>query len=262
MGRSARRLARPAGSGPGAVPAPRARRFLTLALVIGAASIGCGPADEGATPVAGGGTGGAAEGPASGTAAASAASGPPSRAEVEALVRSHARAWETGDTALVRRIVHEDALLAYPRRRVDRETWVRELADFARVQEDTRIYLHGTIVDGSAFAVEWQFATTDRATGIRTAVSDAIIGRVEDGRIVLWKEYLDGRVPEGQRAGTLPLDEGEEPFPWPRVPQAAGERDCDARGEGPGDGDRHREEAHEKDDDRDRDATLTREVRP
>ena len=28
--------------------------------------------------------------------------------------------------------------------------------------------------------MEWQFATTDRLTGIRTAVSDAIIGRVRD----------------------------------------------------------------------------------
>jgi len=56
------------------------------------------------------------------------------------------------------------------------------------------------------------------ATGARTAVGDAIIGAVRDGRIVLWKEYLDGRIFALQRDGTLPLDEGEEPFPWPRVP--------------------------------------------
>lgn len=179
----------------------RGRILLALLLIAGAP--GCGLADDQAVPAS--------------KAAGRGDAGPAVRAEVEALVRSHARAWETGDTALVRRIVHENALLAYPRRRVDRDTWIRELAGFARAQKHTRVYVHRTFVDGADFAVEWQFATTERATGVRTAVSDAIIGRVEDGRIVLWKEYLDGRVLEGQRAGTLPLDEGEEPFPWPRV---------------------------------------------
>lgn len=140
------------------------------------------------------------------------------REAVEALVRDHARAWMTGDTALMRRIVHEDALLAYPRRRVDRETWIGELADFHGQNVDTRVYVHRIVVEGHAFAVEWQFATTDRATGERTAVGDAIIGEVRDGRIVLWKEYLDGRLFALQRSGQVPLDEGEEPFPWPRVP--------------------------------------------
>ena len=137
---------------------------------------------------------------------------------VEALVRDHARAWMTGDTALARSILHDDALLAYPRRRVDRDTWLSELAAFARANENTRIYVHKVLVDGDDFAVEWQFAATDRATGQRTAVGDAIIGRVRDGRIVLWKEYLDGRIFALQRSGELPLDEGLEPFPWPEVP--------------------------------------------
>jgi len=93
-----------------------------------------------------------------------------------------------------------------------------ELAQFHRQNDDTRVYVHRVIVDGADFAVEWQFAATDRATGARTAVGDAIIGAVRDGRIVLWKEYLDGRIFALQRDGTLLLDEGEEPFPWPRVP--------------------------------------------
>lgn len=136
----------------------------------------------------------------------------------EALVRDHARAWMTGDTALARSILHEDALLAYPRRRVDRDTWVAELAAFHQQNVDTRVYVHRIIVDDETFAVEWQFATTDRETGERTAVGDAIIGEVRDGRISLWKEYLDGRVFALQRSGALPLDEGLEPFPWPETP--------------------------------------------
>lgn len=142
----------------------------------------------------------------------------PDRDDVEALVHDHARAWMTGDTALLRRIVHEDALFAYPRRRVDSETWIEEMAAFHEQNVDTRVYVHRVIVEDSTFAVEWQFATTERESGERTAVGDAIIGAVRDGRIVLWKEYLDGRLFALQRSGELPLDEGKEPFPWPRVP--------------------------------------------
>jgi hypothetical protein len=46
-------------------------------------------------------------------------------------------------------------------------------------------------------------------------VSDAIIGKVKDGKFVVWKEYLDGRVKGMQAEGTLELEEGMEPFPWP-----------------------------------------------
>ena len=70
--------------------------------------------------------------------------------------------------------------------------------------------------DGNDVAVEWQFASTNKITGNRTAVSDAIIGRIQDGKIIVWKEYLDGRVSRMQAAGNLTLEEGEEPFPWPK----------------------------------------------
>jgi hypothetical protein len=139
------------------------------------------------------------------------------RREVERLVRLHAAAWEAGDSALLAPVLHPRARLAYPRQRVDRATWLAQLDTFGRTNEDTRIYIHRVLVDGGEFAVEWQFATTERASGIRTAVSDAIIGRVEDGKIILWKEYLDGRVIELQKGGLLPLEEGAEPFPWPRA---------------------------------------------
>ena len=137
------------------------------------------------------------------------------RSEVERLVRQHATAWETGDTALLSQILHEDALIAYFRRRLDKSAWLEELEAFSRDHTATRVYIHQIVVDGQDFAVEWQFATTDRESGTRTAVSDAIIGRVRDGGIVLWKEYLDGRVAVLQREGQLKLDEGLEPFPWP-----------------------------------------------
>ncbi len=140
---------------------------------------------------------------------------PLARDSVERLVRQHAEAWETGDTALLRRIIHVDAVLAHPGLRTGRANWVRELDAFSRTHTDTRVYIHELIVEDDSFAVEWQFASTERESGKRTAVSDAIVGRVRDGQIILWKEYLDGRVPGLQRTGELRLEEGEAPFPWP-----------------------------------------------
>lgn len=137
------------------------------------------------------------------------------RRTVRQLVESHATAWETGDTALLREIIHDSVIVAYPRHLMDKEGWLRELAAFSKMNTDTRVYVHAIVVDGPDFALEWQFATTEVETGIRTAVSDAIIGRIEDGRIIVWKEYLDGRVLELQRAGKLELREGMEPMPWP-----------------------------------------------
>ncbi|MDA0312781.1 MAG: nuclear transport factor 2 family protein [Gemmatimonadetes bacterium] len=137
------------------------------------------------------------------------------RGAVEALIRQHARAWEAGDTTLLKRILHDRARLAYPKRRLDKGAWLKELTDFSRDHTETRIYIHQITVEGADFAVEWQFATTQRESGRRIVVSDAIIGRVQDGRIVLWKEYLDGRVRKLQVDGVLELEEGEEPFPWP-----------------------------------------------
>ncbi len=137
------------------------------------------------------------------------------RGEVEHLVRQHATAWETGNPEIMAEIIHEDAVLAYPTRRLGKAEWLADLAEFSVTNTDTRIYIHEIVVDGRDFAVEWQFATTDRGSGARTAVSDAIMGRVQEGQIVLWKEYLDGRVAKLQEEGALQIEEGAEPFPWP-----------------------------------------------
>ena len=51
------------------------------------------------------------------------------------------------------------------------------------------------------------------STGV--VVSDAIIAKVQDGKFIVWKEYLDGRVKLLQATGELFEEEGEEPFPWP-----------------------------------------------
>ena len=108
-----------------------------------------------------------------------------------------------------------EVVFAYPGGRLNREQTLAAFVDFARLTRDTRVYVRRVILDGDDVAVEWQFATTDRQTGKRSAVSDGIIGRIVDGKFILWKEYFDLSVSALQADGTLQLEEGEEPFPWP-----------------------------------------------
>jgi ketosteroid isomerase-like protein len=134
---------------------------------------------------------------------------------IRTLVEDHARAWETGDEALLLSTIHEDIVFAYPGRRLNYDELIEDFQYYRENFEDTKVYLHDIIVEGNMVAVEWQFAATEKESGKRTAVSDGIIGEIKDGKIVSWKEYLDGRVSRMQKVDALPLEEGEEPFPAP-----------------------------------------------
>jgi ketosteroid isomerase-like protein len=131
------------------------------------------------------------------------------------LVYDHARAWKRGDIQLLYDILHEDVIFAYPGRRLNKEQTLQDLVYFNQHFIDTEVYINEIIIDANNVAVEWQFATTNKDTGKRQVVSDAIIGKVKDGKIIVWKEYLDGRVKKLQATGELSLEEGKEPFPWP-----------------------------------------------
>ena len=135
---------------------------------------------------------------------------------VKELVYKHAKAWETGDYELFESILHDELIFAYPSRRMNKNETLKDFIDYHKSFNNTKIYINKIIIDGNDLAVEWQFASTNIKTGNRTAVSDAIIGKVKGGKLIVWKEYLDGRVSRLQAAGNLSLEEGKEPFPWPK----------------------------------------------
>src|SRR3989338_2279229 len=134
---------------------------------------------------------------------------------IEIMVKEHALAWETGDKELLGKLLHDEVVFAYPGRRLNKAQTIEDLEYFSSNFNDTKVYINKIIVNGNDVAVEWQFATTEIKTGKRQVVSDAIVGSVKDGKFVVWKEYLDGRVKLQQATGELYLEEGEEPYPWP-----------------------------------------------
>lgn len=135
---------------------------------------------------------------------------------VTKMVADHAKAWETGDENLLASLLHKDAVFAYPGRRLNKEAALEDLRFFRSAYADTKVYINTMVIDNDNVAVEWQFATTKKETGKREVVSDAIIAKIKNGQFIVWKEYLDGRVKGLQAEGSLELEEGEEPFPWPR----------------------------------------------
>ncbi len=141
------------------------------------------------------------------------------RAQIEKLVYDQAKAWETGDIELLKSTMHPDIVFAYPGRRLNFDQVVEDLEYYKDHFANTKVYIHNIIIDGDMVAVEWQFASDNLEKGKRTAVSDGIIGKIKDGKIIMWKEYLDGRVSRSQLVDELPLEEGEEPFPTPNKPK-------------------------------------------
>lgn len=137
------------------------------------------------------------------------------KADVRTLVEDHARAWETFDLELFKSTIHDDIIFAYPGRRLGYDDLIDDYIFYHEAFSETKVYIHDVIIEGDMVAVEWQFAMTDNETGKRTAASDGIIGEIKDGKILSWKEYLDGRVSRMQKVDALPLEEGEEPFPSP-----------------------------------------------
>jgi hypothetical protein len=131
------------------------------------------------------------------------------------MILDHARAWESGDEELLASLLHDDVIFAYPGRRLDKEGTLEDLRYFRDNFTDTKVYINTIVIDGDDLAVEWQFATTKVDTGERQVVSDAIIGKMQDRKFIVWKEYLDGRVKLLQAEGLLEYEEGMEPFPWP-----------------------------------------------
>ena len=138
------------------------------------------------------------------------------RALVEQLIRDQLDSWSLEDEELFLSTVHSDIVFAYPGASLDEQGALELLRYWSENYSDTRVYVHKLIIDQDDFSVEYQFATTRDRDGARSASGTVATGSVQDGKLIVWKEYLDGRVSKMQMNGELPVNEGEEPFPWPR----------------------------------------------
>ena len=139
------------------------------------------------------------------------------RALVEKLVRDQLNSWSLEDEELFLSTVHPEIVFAYPGKRLDKQGAPELFRYWSENYSNTRVYFHKIIIDRDDFGVEYQFATTRDRDEARSASGTVATGTVKDGKLIVWKEYLDGRVSKLQMEGELPVDEHAEPFPWPRM---------------------------------------------
>ena len=143
----------------------------------------------------------------------------PTREEVAALLQRNMRSWETGDDDAFLTL-HDDVILAYPGKRLTKEGVLEASKVWRSEFRDTKVKLGRLVIEGNQFAVEYLYAATHIPTGKRQAVGTVAIGEVRDGKIYVWKEYLDGRISRMQAKGELPVDDTAEPYPWPDTPES------------------------------------------
>lgn len=144
-----------------------------------------------------------------------AAPSPAEKAATRATIEKFLKCWETGDQATFASLLHPDVVFGYPGGRFNYDGLVKTFAAYHQQKHDIKIYFSEKFVsDGKKSVLPYQFAATDNATGKRFAVGTAAICEFKDGKIIAFREYWDTSVPEDQKSGALPLDEGSV-SPWP-----------------------------------------------
>jgi ketosteroid isomerase-like protein len=146
------------------------------------------------------------------------------RALMQQLVFDFAAAWANCDHDAMRRAMAPDVDFSFPTTRiVGLDGVLADLDLFCSYSRDTSVWFPADAfyIDESVgrVAVEVQFRTTRK--GLRQVVNDVWVATVRDGRIVVLKEYLDGRVKDLQAQGVLELEESPAFLtPWPPRTQA------------------------------------------
>ena len=138
------------------------------------------------------------------------------KAVAQDIVHRFLKCWETGDAVTFSGLLDEGVVFAYSGGRFNKSELVQTFKDYQIQKKDIKIYFSDFFVsDGYRHVTSYQFAATDRSTGLRFAVGTGVICKIREGRIVEFKEYWDNEVPGRQKLGELPLDEGTVISPWP-----------------------------------------------
>lgn len=142
-----------------------------------------------------------------------------SRSEVAAFLVNHFRAMGEVDGDSLSDL-HPEGVFAYPGKRLTPAQVAVAAKSWRDDYKQTKMRIRRLVIEGNVFVLEYLYASTNIATGKRQAVGTVAIGELRDGKLIFWKEYLDGRVSRTQAKDLLPVDDKAEPFPWPDTPES------------------------------------------
>ncbi len=113
---------------------------------------------------------------------------------------------------------HHDWQGYFPGGRDDRyhNQWVMQQWFKNTITKDWTITNKTHVFDGEWFAVEWHYQATYLSDNFTEWETTLAIGRIEEGKLILWIEYFDDVVGKLQKLKLMPFpDKGETVFPWP-----------------------------------------------
>ena len=141
------------------------------------------------------------------------------RGEMQTLIFELATAWADCNSDAMSGAVAENVKFSYPTTAYEGlPTMLEDLNTFCGMATDVSIYMPEDAfyidLEEGRVAVELQFRAFQR--GAKQVVNDVWVATVEDGKITIIKEYLDGRVKDLQALGVLQLEESPAFLtPWP-----------------------------------------------
>ncbi len=84
-----------------------------------------------------------------------------------------------------------------------------------QITKDWTIFNKSHVFDGEWFAVEWFYQATYLSDGFTEWETTLGIGKLKEGKLVLWIEYFDDNVGKLQKLGLMPFPDKDEPvYPW------------------------------------------------
>ncbi|MGJ3242916.1 MAG: hypothetical protein ACFE0O_08185 [Opitutales bacterium] len=95
------------------------------------------------------------------------------------------------------------------------DQWIRKMLYEDPRTTDWTIFNQQYVFDGQWYAVEWFYQSTYTDTSFQQWESTFCLGKIEDGKLVVWYEFFDD-FGELQKLGLMPkFKKGEAIFPWP-----------------------------------------------
>ena len=111
---------------------------------------------------------------------------------LRSIIRQQTQDWAKGDVEAIVSAFAERCEFIIPKVRLTTPGELRQSVEsyFSR-HGDVRVKVSRIVVEGDSAAVEWSWSERDLASGKVSRAEDAIVLRVQRGKIVYWREYID-----------------------------------------------------------------------
>ncbi|MEA5596229.1 SgcJ/EcaC family oxidoreductase [Rivularia sp. UHCC 0363] len=112
--------------------------------------------------------------------------------DIQELLQRQAQAWETANSQAIIADFAENGVFIAPGTSLKGREDIKKAAEgYFKEFTDTKIKITRIITSEKEGAIEWTWSDTNKKTGKKSQIDDAIIFEIKDGKIIYWREYFD-----------------------------------------------------------------------